>query len=110
VAEPGLIITILFDISFITLLNKPRYLSFTSTRVIGTSSTCQISTASPVLAIPVSIRPVATVPRPVIVNNPQLASRKVFQYVLALQSSTAAINSRILYPAHYSIHLKQILE
>jgi hypothetical protein len=34
-----------------------------------------ISTASPVLAIPVSIRPVATVPRPVIVN-PQLASRK----------------------------------
>jgi hypothetical protein len=56
-----------------------------------------ISTASPVLAIPVSIRPVATVPRPVIEIHLQLASRKAFQYLYWLFNprSTASINSRI---------------
>jgi hypothetical protein len=55
-----------------------------------------ISTGSPVLAIPVSIRPVATVPRPVIeIHLQQHQEAFQYHYWLFNQASTASINSRI---------------
>ncbi|MNL65771.1 hypothetical protein D3C87_1901550 [compost metagenome] len=57
-----------------------------------------ISTGSPVLAIPVSIRPVATVPRPVIVNTSSTGIKNglaTSRTGSSIQASTASINSMI---------------